>query len=93
MIKLQVFDLKNCILLLCDNTQNPLPFVVLGIHGEALVNLLLDFLLYAIAFGVYPCKSRAEQSLLRFYRIFTIKRAMHTYVYMLKKQNKNPPGD
>lgn len=58
--------------------------MVLRIHGEALVSLFLDFLLYVIAFRVYPCRSRAEQSLLRFYRILTIKKAMRSYVYTLK---------
>lgn len=63
--------------------------MILRIHGEALVSLFRDFLLYVIAFGVYPCRSRAEQSLLRFYRILTIKRAMRSDVYTLKiKPNK-----
>lgn len=71
-------------------THKTLLFVVLGIHGEAFLNLFLDFLLYVIAFRVYPCRSRAEQSLLGFYGILTIKRAMHAYMYMFKKQaNKN----
>lgn len=78
--------LINCILLLYDNTQNTLLFVVLGIHGEAFLNLFLDVLLYVIAFRVYPCRSRAEQSLLGFYGILTIKRAMRAYMYMFKKQ-------
>lgn len=65
--------------------QNTPPFVVLGSHGKAYLNLFLDFLWDFTAFRVHPHRSGAEQSLLRFYRVLTIKWAMPTYVYMFKK--------
>lgn len=65
--------------------RNTPAFVVLGIHGKAYLNLFLDFLWDVTAFGIYPCRSRAEQSVLRFYRVLTMKWAMHAYVYIFKK--------
>lgn len=65
--------------------QNTPPFVVLGSCGKAYLNVFLGFLGDVTAFGVHPHRNRAEQSLLRFYRVLTIKWAIHTYVYMLKK--------
>lgn len=66
--------------------QNTPPFVVLGIDGKACLNLFLHFLWDVTAFGVHPWRSRTEQRLLWFYRVLTIKWAMHTYVYMFKKK-------
>lgn len=68
--------------------QNTPPSVVLGIDGKAYLNLFLHFLWDVTAFGVHPCRSRAEQRLLWFYRVLAIKWAMHTYVYTWKKTPK-----
>lgn len=70
--------------------------MVLGIHSEALFESVPWLFVVCLCFLTLLLQEKGrKKNLLRFYRILSTKRAVYTYVYMIKKkqttnQTQNP---